>query len=128
MRNQTRPGKLNPVDALPRLDTTAATTELLSEIAGIDQIPFSALCRIGAIFAEGEHKYGRDNWRILGDDRERIAYTRERYRHALRHLMTWFLEYEGIRKPTGEDHLAKVGWFVATTMEREELEALKENK
>lgn len=116
------PGKVYDVD---HLTTTAATSEILSDCAGIEQVPLSAIQRIGAIFAEGEAKYGRDNWRAQGTDDENKAYTRERYRHARRHLQMWFEEQEGYRTPTGEDHLAKVGWFVVTTIERERLEAME---
>jgi hypothetical protein len=78
---------------------------------GIDQVPFCLLERVGAIFAEGEVKYGRDNWKQEPDDK---SYDQERMRHALRHL---HLYADGDR---AEDHLAKVAWFCATTMWRED--------
>jgi hypothetical protein len=118
----TTPTPMSNTPTTQRLVTDAATSEIIFEIAGIDQIPFSALQRLGAIFAEGELKYGRYNWRKITDNGdERLAYFRERYRHAVRHLTLWFEEREGLRQPSGEDHLAKVGWFVVTTIERERL-------
>jgi hypothetical protein len=71
---------------------------------GVDQIPFEAMERLGAIFAEGEIKYGRDNWKTAPHDKE---FNAERTRHAIRHLM---LYANGDRQ---EDHLAKVLWFAA---------------
>ena len=77
---------------------------------GIDQIPFEGLEAIGEIFAEGEKKYGRDNWK---QDPGNEPYNRERTRHAIRHLMLWA---NGDRS---ENHLAKVAWFCVTTIWRE---------
>jgi hypothetical protein len=77
---------------------------------GIDQIPFEFMEELGAIFAGGELKYGLDNWKQSPND---DAYNRERYRHALRHLMLW------IGGDRSENHLAKVAWFCCTTIWRE---------
>jgi hypothetical protein len=77
---------------------------------GIDQVPFCLLERVGAVFADGEVKYSRGNWKQQPDN---VEYDRERIRHALRHL---HLYADGDR---AEDHLAKVAWFCATTMWRE---------
>lgn len=85
------------------------TTETLSP--GIDQIPFEGLEAIGAIFAEGETKYGRDNWKQQPSNK---AYNQERTRHAIRHLMLWA---NGDRS---ENHLAKVAWFCVTTIWRDQ--------
>lgn len=76
---------------------------------GVDQIPFEAMERLGAIFAEGQIKYGRDNWKTDPHNKE---YNEERTRHAIRHLM---LYANGDRQ---EDHLAKVMWFAATMLWR----------
>lgn len=77
---------------------------------GIDQIPFEGVEAIGAIFAEGEVKYGKDNWK---QDPSNEEYNRERTRHAIRHLLLWA---SGDR---AEAHLAKVAWFCVTTIWRE---------
>jgi hypothetical protein len=77
---------------------------------GIDQIPFEFIEALGSIFAEGEAKYGKDNWKQSPND---AGYNQERSRHALRHLMLWI---GGDRK---ENHLAKVAWFCCTTIWRE---------
>lgn len=84
-------------------------TETISP--GIDQIPFKGIEAIGRIFAEGEQKYGRDNWKSTPDDAE---YDAERCRHALRHL---YLYANGDRS---EDHIAKVAWYCVTTIWRRE--------
>ncbi len=71
----------------------------------LNQIPFEGLEAVGQIFAEGEAKYGRDNWkRGVGDK----VYQEERCSHAIRHLMLWA---NGDRS---EAHLAKVAWFCLT--------------
>lgn len=77
---------------------------------GVDQIPFEGIEAIGAIFAEGEKKYGINNWKKQPDNDD---YNRERTRHAIRHLMLWA---NGDRS---EPHLAKVAWFCVTTIWRE---------
>jgi hypothetical protein len=77
---------------------------------GLDQIPFVGIEAIGAIFAEGEKKYGRDNWKKQPNNDE---YNAERTRHAIRHLFLWA---NGDRT---EPHLAKVAWFCVTTIWRE---------
>ena len=88
--------------------TSKPKTETVSP--GIDQIPFEGIEAIGEIFAEGEPKYGRDNWKRGVDDTD---YDQERCRHAMRHLWLWS---NGDRS---EDHLAKVGFFVVTQLWRE---------
>lgn len=80
-----------------------AKTEKVSP--GIDQIPFESLEALGEIFAEGEEKYGRDNWKKGIGDR---PYQEERARHALRHLYLW------VNGDRSEPHLAKVMWFCVT--------------
>lgn len=84
----------------------------LSEVLspGIDQIPFEGLESLGLIFAEGEKKYGLDNWK---KDPGNPDYNKERTRHAIRHLM---LYANGDRS---EPHLAKLAWFAVTTIWRE---------
>jgi len=82
-----------------------AKTEELAP--GVEQVPFEGIEAIGAIFSEGEIKYGVDNWKKgVGDE----AYQVERTRHAIRHLMLWA---NGDRS---EPHLAKVGWFCVTQL------------
>jgi len=92
-------------DMMPQYqpEISKAKTEKLSP--GIEQIPFEALEACGEIFAEGEIKYGRDNWKKGLNDQE---YQTERCRHAIRHLMKWA---NGDRS---EPHLAKVMWFCVT--------------
>jgi len=92
---------------LPVMDE-APRTEVVAP--GVEQIPFEFLARLGAIFSEGQVKYGLDNWKKCPEDAD---FNRQRMCHAIRHLM---LYANGDR---GEDHLAKVGWFVATTIYRE---------
>lgn len=70
--------------------------------ANLEQLPYAALEAIGKIFAEGEKKYGYDNFQKGVDD---VDFQRERLRHAIRHLM---LYANGDRS---ENHLAKVAWF-----------------
>lgn len=69
-------------------------------------IPVSSLVRLGKIFKEGL-RYGRNNWK----DNPDADYVEERTNHAIIHLMKWA---NGDRT---EDHLAKVMWFAATTIE-----------
>jgi hypothetical protein len=92
----------------PRVARDKPKSETLSP--GIDQIPFESLEALGEIFAEGEAKYGRDNWKKVPNDH---AYNAERTRHAIRHLYLWA---NGDRS---EAHLAKVMWFCVTTLWRE---------
>lgn len=77
---------------------------------GIDQIPFEGIEEIGKCFAEGEKKYGRDNWK---NQNNAEVYDQERSRHALRHLYLW------INGDRSENHLAKVAWFCVTQIWRE---------
>lgn len=98
----------NPFLDQPEVDTTKPKSETLSP--GVDQVPFEGIEAIGAIFAEGEKKYGRDNWKKQPNNPE---YNAERTRHAIRHLMLWA---NGDRS---EPHLAKVAWFCVTTIWRE---------
>lgn len=93
----------------PQVDK--AKTETVSP--GVDQVPYASIERIGAIFAEGEIKYGRDNWKKGVGDTE---FQEERIRHMIRHL---FLYANGDRT---EDHLAKVGWGSVALMELKRLE------
>ncbi len=87
--------------------TKAPKSEILSP--GVDQIPFESLEEIGSIFAEGEIKYGLDNWKQQPDNK---PYDKERTRHAIRHLM---LYANGDRS---ENHVAKVAWWAVTTIWR----------
>lgn len=86
----------------------------------LTQIPTESLVRIGAIFKEGELKYGLNNWRNGAFDRQ---FQRERANHALHHLM---LSIDSLFNNTlsREDDLAKVAWYCVTQMElvRMELE------
>jgi hypothetical protein len=97
---------------------TAATDK---EPFSLTQIPCSALLRLGAVFREGEPKYGRGNWRRGVHDKD---YQIERANHALKHLLWYVHALEtGERLGEAEDHLAKVAWFCVTQMELERLEA-----
>ena len=106
--------KLKPVPEKAAMDKPK--TEELAP--GVEQIPFEALEELGYIFAEGEKKYGRDNWKKQPDNKE---YDNERTRHAIRHLMLWA---NGDRT---EPHLAKVMWFCVTTIWREKNKGIKHN-
>lgn len=83
------------------------------EFPGIDQLPFEGIAAIGEIFAEGEIKYGKDNWKKQPSN---TSYNAERCRHALKHLFMWA---NGDRS---EPHLAKVAWFCVTQIWREKNE------
>ena len=85
------------------------STEIVSP--GIDQIPIEGIRAIGRIFAEGEAKYGRDNWKNSPEGADN--YERERLRHAIDHLYRWA---HGDRE---EEHLPKVAWFCVTQIWRE---------
>ena len=101
------------------------------------QVPFEVLAEVHQVFLEGEARYGRDNWKsdqpdtaYPDDAAEMIAvqhiksvvlrrhfdgqwgYQRERDRHALIHLA------RHSAGDTGENHLAKIGWWAAMTMWR----------
>lgn len=82
-----------------------AKTEVIG--SNMDQIPFQAIEAIGAIFAEGEKKYGRDNWKKGILDAE---YQRERLNHAILHLQKY------ANGDNSEKHLAKVAWFCVTQL------------
>ncbi len=84
------------------------------DFPGVEQVPYTLVKRVGAIFAEGEPIYGRDNWKKGVFD---YTYQRKRLRHAIQHLMMYA---NGDRS---EDHLAKVAWFCGTQMFHEEEEA-----
>lgn len=92
------------------------------EAFSLTQIPCKSLERLGAVFREGEAKYGRGNWRRgVGD----TAYQLERANHALKHLL-WYVHWleTGEQLGNGEDetNLAKVAWFCVTQMELERLQ------
>lgn len=95
----------------------------------LTQIPVSSLLRLGAIFKEGEVKYGKDNWKKGVNDKE---YQLERLNHALKHLLLYshyletgeYLDEVIDDKGRREDDLAKVMWFCATQIEIERLEPL----
>lgn len=77
--------------------------------ADYSQLPIEGLQRIAGVFSEGEQKYGRDNWKKGGEDYEYDAAN-----HAFEHLKRYVdCKYNG-GVPTGEDDLAKVGWWVLT--------------
>lgn len=91
----------------------------------LTQIPISMLERIGAIYLEGEPIYGRGNWRKFANDPEMKLET---VNHAIAHLLKYAQELEtGSPYPDVDgklvDHLAKVGWAVATLCECERIES-----
>lgn len=91
------------------------------ETFDLAQIPYEAERRLGLVFNEGVHKYGRGNWCNGVHDKD---YQLESANHALKHLKIYVhqLEFgEDLGEP-GEDNLAKVAWFCATQMEIERLE------
>lgn len=106
---------------------SAARTD--KEPYDLTQIPFEAEKRIGAVFVEGESKYGRDNWKKGTGNKQ---YQIERANHALKHLkiyihqLTTGEEIGEFKNGEPEDDLAKVAWFCCTQMEIERLESLEE--
>lgn len=91
----------------------------------ISQIPYEGMKRLGAIFREGEEKYGYGYLDFAVGKRD---YQLERANCALKHLLIyvdWLEtgEYLGERKGgVIEDDLAKVAWFCVTQMEIERVE------
>lgn len=99
----------------------ADTAKTDREAFSLTQIPCHALVRLGAVFREGEVKYGRGNWRHGVGDR---AYQLERANHALKHLLWYVHRLEtGEEIGEGEDNVGRVMWWCATQMELERLEA-----
>lgn len=94
------------------------------EAFSLTQIPCKSLERLGAVFREGEVKYGRGNWRRgVGD----TAYQLERANHALKHLLWYVHQLEtGESVGEGEDELGRVAWFCVTQIELERLQQLTE--
>jgi hypothetical protein len=110
----------------PTVKTKDAAARTDVEPYDLTQIPLEAEKRIGAVFREGEVKYGRDNWRLGADN---TPFQIERANHALKHLKIYIHllttgEYVGeCRNGEPEDDLAKVAWFCCTQMEIERLES-----
>lgn len=92
--------KLPVVDSTFSTGAEKARTEKLR--TGISQIPYVGLKDMGDVFAEGEAKYGRDNWKTAVNDQ---TWQAERLEHALTHFHLWV---DGDRSAA---HLAKVAWF-----------------
>ena len=107
-------GKLTPSPASVCSPAAKASTEEIGTCLG--QIPYAGLEEVGRIFAEGQRKYGRGNWKNGVGDK---VYQEERCSHAIRHLMLWA---NGDRS---ESHLAKVAWFCLTQIWTETQEKSK---
>ncbi len=113
------PRSLDPVtvEKLRKLEQelqgSSARTE--DEPFDLTQIPMRSLVRVGQIFAEGEKKYGRDNWRQGAGD---IKFQRKRLNKAIKHLLI-YTESLLYGKHSPEDDLAKVLWFCLIQMELE---------
>lgn len=76
------------------------------------QLPWESLAAIAKVFVEGEAKYGRHNWRTGGED-----YRRDAANHAFEHLKKYTDgRFNGQSVMSGEDDLAKVGWWVLTEL------------
>lgn len=93
------------------MNNSTAATEQLGLC--LDQIPYLGLEAVSRVFAEGQKKYGRDNWKKGVND---PFYQTERLNHAIRHLMLWA---NGDRS---EEHLAKVAWFCLTQITLDDAE------
>lgn len=107
-------------------DAAAASGHAKTDVEPFDLtlIPYEALRRLGAVFAEGVGKYGRHNWRYGVGDK---TYQLERANHAIKHLLLyvrWLQFGERLGDPD-EDDLAKVMWFCATQAELERLEGVR---
>ncbi len=107
------------------LSEKAKTEKVGSDLT---QIPMTALVQLGAVFVEGEEKYGRENWQRGLHDME---YQLERANHALLHLLHHIEAMKAGRThqldSAVEMNLAKVMWFCATQMELERREMLMRN-
>ena len=100
--------------------------------SGIGQVPPSAIRAIGLIFAEGEEKYGRDNWKSGAGN---PTYQAERLEHAESHLLEFkemFMDEQYLDKKYPSVFkkrlLAKVAWFCVTQIELMRLEVLHDNE
>ena len=107
------------------LNEKAETEKIGSDLT---QIPMTALVQLGAVFVEGEKKYGRENWqRGLYD----MEYQLERANHALLHLLRHIDAMKAGRTQQIDSdvelNLAKVMWFCATQIELERMETLVQN-
>ena len=107
------------------LNEKAQTEKMSSDLT---QIPMTALVQLGAVFVEGEKKYGRENWqRGLYD----MEYQLERANHALLHLLRHIDAMKAGRTQQIDSdvelNLAKVMWFCATQLELERREMLMRN-
>lgn len=76
--------------------------------SALDQIPPEALLALGDVYAYGEKKYNRNNWR-KGNEWYKF------YGSALRHLLRW-QNGEDIDSESGLPHLAHAMWNVVTLM------------
>ena len=70
--------------------------------SGVDQIPPQVLLELGRVYAMGEQKYGRDNWR------QGTAWH-EFYGSALRHILRW-QSGEDLDDESGLPHLSHAIW------------------
>lgn len=111
---------------------------------GLNQIPINALRAIGAIFKEGEFKYGKNNWKGGVHNR---PYQEDRYEHALNHLFEFKEQFDEADfagsaeliqlQRQMQQNLAKVAWFCVTQLhllmlehniEREDYKQVQEAK
>lgn len=77
----------------------------------------SFLKRLAARFLRGE-RHGRGNWlRAFADGKVDVQFLRERYDHAVEHLLC--LAHPQYGEP-GDDHIAAVGWFLSFADQAEE--------
>ncbi len=73
------------------------------------------LRRIALRFAKGEPKYGRGNWKRAFGDKLDVQFLRERYDHAMDHMMA-------LRDGNDtDDNVAAVGWFLNLADEVEQM-------
>lgn len=79
---------------------------------GVGQIPVLMLAHLGLVYAYGEGKYAKDNWK-LGTDWSQFIES------ADRHIMYWKMG-EGRDPESGLLHLAHAIWNLTTLMYYEE--------
>lgn len=90
---------------MPELRTTSATGGMKGvKDEALDQIPVVALRELGRVFAFGEKKYERDNWK------KGYEYSKN-YAAALRHMTSWW-QGENDDPESGLSHLAHAMWHM----------------
>ena len=86
--------------------TTGAQRSLDKDPSRLSLIPIEALEACGRAWAEGEAKYGRDNW-LKGIPQTNLL------EHAIRHIYTY------LRGNSTEDDLGHAMWNIVTAIYQE---------